>query len=158
MRNKLIKLLRSFEKEGGFQNLYADGFGKEQCDYEVEEHLDFPNYRVVISRYNRKYPLPKYRGLSPSVSGGSIKAELKRMEMDGLLMISTQKAVKYAYIDNKNPDPDYDEGFMFTSESIILTTKGKSKLRYVIYKATENPIPIVFSLIATIISIISLFL
>lgn len=157
MRNKLIKLLRDIEIEGGFLNKYSDSFGEPQSDYEVEEYLDFPNYRLIIKRYNEEYQLPKHNKLQPLILDNSIKSEIKRMEMDGLIMISTQKAIKYAY-SNNNYGPDYDEGSSFDTESIILTTKGKSGFRYFMYKATENPVTTIMSLVAIIISIIALFL
>ena len=86
MRSKLIKLLRCLEEESGFYNKYADSFGEPQCDYEVKEYIDFPNYWLVVRRYNEKYPLPKHNGLQPITLDNGIKAELKRMEMDGLIM------------------------------------------------------------------------
>jgi hypothetical protein len=79
------------------------------------------------------------------------------MEMDGLIMIGTQKAIKYAHTNNRC-GPDYNEGISFTSESIVLTTKGKSGLRYFIHKATENPVTTGISFVAIVISVISLFL
>lgn len=155
MRNKLIKLLRNLEKESMYENNYADGFGEEQQDYEVKEHLKFPNYRLIIKRYHNEYPLSKkYSGQVPE---NKIRSELKRMEMDDLLMISTQEAIKYAYTDNQY-EPDYNEGLVFTSESIILTTRGKSQYRYAMYKAKENPIAIIISIIALAVSIIPRFL
>jgi len=157
MRENLIKLLRQLEEESGFQNSYADSFGEPQCDYEVKEHLDFPNYRLVTRRYNEKYPLAKYKGQTPVVPSSSIRAELKRMEMDGLLMISTQEAIKYAQANSKC-GPDYDEGVSFTSESIILTTKGKSDWRYFLEDAKKNPFATLLSIAAIIISMIALFL
>jgi hypothetical protein len=157
VRNKLAKLLRTLEEESGFENKYADNFGEPQCDYEVQEYIDFPNYRLVVERYNEKYPLPKHNGQQPIVLDSSIKSELKRMEMDGLIMIGTQQATKYAYTDNRC-GPDYDEGTSFTSESIVLTTKGKNSLRYFIHKATENPVTTIMSFTAIVISLIALFL
>ncbi len=157
MRSKLIKLLRCLEEESGFYNKYADSFGEPQCDYEVKEYIDFPNYRLVVRRYNEKYPLPKHNGLQPITLDNGIKAELKRMEMDGLIMIGNQRATKYAYANN-NRGPDYDDGTSFTTESIVLTTKGKSGWRYFIHKATENPVTTTMSIIAIVISLISLLL
>ncbi|MDP3057177.1 MAG: hypothetical protein Q8N37_01475 [bacterium] len=157
MRENLIKLLRHFEEESGFQNSYADNFGDLLCDYSVEEYLDFPNYRLITRRYNEKYPLLKHRGQTPVILSNSIRAELKRMEMDGFLMISTQEAIKYAYADSKY-GPDYDEGVSFTSESIILTTKGKSGWIYFLEDAKKNPFATLLSIAAIIISIFALFL
>ena len=145
------------EDESGLKNTYADYFGEHQCDYTVEEYIDFPNYRLVVRRYNEKYPLPTHEGQQPVVLDSSIKAELKRMEMDGLVIIDKQNAVKYAHTDSKC-GPDYDEGANFISESIVLTTKGKSGWRYFVHKATENPITTVLSSVAIVISIIALFL
>ena len=156
MRNKLIKLLRCLENESGYENKYADQIGEHQCDYEVQEYINFPNYRLIIRRYNEMYPLPKYHGQQPMTPSNGINAELKRMEMDGLLMTGTQSAVKNAYTGSKC-GPDYDD-VVFTSESVVLTTKGKSGWRYILYKANENPITLTFTLTAVTISIIGLFL
>lgn len=155
MRNKLVKLLRSLEKESGFENSYSDRLGDEECDYSVTEYLDFPNYRVVIGRFNKKYPLPKNNGLQPIHSSNSIKAELKRMEMDGILDISIQKGTIYAHTES-SCGPDY-EGTSFETESIILTTRGKSSWQYFVHEAMKNPLSTLLSIVALIISIIALF-
>ena len=155
MRHKLIKLLRDLEKESSFRNSYADELGQPEYDYEIVENMDFPNYRLIIRRYEKKYPLPRHKGQQPVRAENSIKGELKRMQMDGLLIVDTQNAVKYAY---DKQGPDYDEGVTFVSESIILTTKGKSNWRYILYEATKNLITTIMSLIAIAISIIAIFL
>lgn len=155
MRGKLIKLLRKLEEESGLNNTYSDFIGEYQCDYQVEEHLDFPNYRLVVRRYNEEYPLPKHKGQQPIYLESSIKAELKRMEIDGLVMINQQDAVKYAYTQG-NKGPDFDEGNSFVTESIVLTTKGKNGWRYFLHKATENPLTTLLSIVALLVSIAAL--
>lgn len=157
MRNKLIKLLRNLEEESGFENKYADSIGNPECDYEIQEYIDFPNYRLVTRRYNEMFSLPKHGNQQPIVLDSGIKAELKRMEMDGLIMIGIQTGTKYAYTKDGR-FPDYDEGTSFDLESIVLTTKGKSGFKYFMYKATENPLTTLMSLAAIIISIVALFL
>ena len=157
MRNKLIKLLRCLEEESGFKNEYTEFFEQYGCDYSIEEYLDFPDYKFVIKRFNDKHSITKENGLISPISSNSIRAEIKRMEADGLVMIGTQEGIKYATTAT-NQGPDFDEGAKFTIESIVLTTKGKSSWRYFIHKATENPITTVLSSTAIIISIISLFL
>ncbi|MDO8518126.1 MAG: hypothetical protein Q7S26_02445 [bacterium] len=152
MRNNLIQLLRAFDRESIFENEYNDSFGDEHYDYSVEEHIGFPNYRTIDRLYVARY-LNHLKSVAPS---NSIKAELKRMEADGLVMIGTQKGVKYSYAgDGKGFD--YDEGVSFTTESIVLTTKGQSGWRYFLYQAKENPFNVVaigISVIALIVSVV----
>src|SRR3989338_6463370 len=126
MRNRLIKLLRRLEEVSGFQNKYPDSFGEPQCDYDVEEHINLPNYRLIRRLYDEEYLPPMRHGstvIELTTPENGIMAELKRMERDDLIIIGTQQATKYAYTNNTN-EPDYDEGFVATSESIVLTTKG----------------------------------
>lgn len=154
MRNKLIKLLRKLDNESYFKNEYKDTLGYALYNYEITEHIIYPNYRLVEKRYNDAYPLPKHKGQQPVTLSGYINSELKRMEMDGLIMIGIQIVTKSAYAIN-GVGPDYDDESSNT-ESIILTTKGKSGFRYFMYKVTENPVTIVLSVLAIIISVISL--
>lgn len=147
-RNKLIKLLRGLEREDGFRNEYSEFVENYQCEYFLDERLDFPDYRYIIKRF-------KDENTSSLVSGNSIKAELKRMETDGLVMIGAQEGKRYV---SSDVGPDDDEGSKFTSESVVLTTKGKSAWLYFLHEATENPITTILSLTAIVISIIALFL
>ena len=150
MRKKIIKLLRLLEQESCFKNEYGDRLMRGEM-YSVEEFLDFPDYRLIIKRFNDKYVVTKENGLISPTSSSSIRAELKRMEADGLVMISVQEGVKFAKnLDGKGPDYN-DE--IFTSESVVLTTKGKSWWGYLLHKFTENPISLILSIIAIIISV-----
>jgi len=153
MRNKLIKILRGLEEESGFKNKYSDYFEEFQCDYSIEEFLDFPDFRFVMKRFNDKHYITKDNGLIFPISSNSINAELKRMEADGLIMIGVQKGMRCATTAGNGPDNDGSE---FTSESIVLTTKGKSEWKYFWYKATENPVTTILSTGAVVISIIAL--
>ncbi len=157
MRTKLVKLLRKLEQESGFKNEYSEYFEEYQCDYSVEEYLDFPSYKFVIKRFNNEYSVVRENGLVSLTPSNSITAELKRMEADGLLMIGAQEGIKYAHTAS-NQGPDFDDGTKFTCESIVLTTKGKSGWRYFVHKATENPVTTTLSLLAIVISVIALFL
>lgn len=148
MRGKLIKLLRNLENENGIQNDYCDYLEEYQCDYSIEEYLEFPNYKFIITKFwNKYYP----------ASESKIKEEIRRMQLDNLVSIDTQEGTKIAYANSKDA-PDFDEGFKFTTERILLTTKGKSNWKYFWYKATDNPVTTILSLIAIIISVISLIL
>jgi len=147
MRKKLLKLLRDVENDNGFENKYKELWEEYACDYFVEEYLDFPNYRFIIKKVNDDNVV-KSRGVRIPFSDGGIKAELKRMESDGLVMISIQKGIGNA---NGTNGPD-SENHVINTESIILTTKGKSKWRYFLHQVSENP----FALAALIISLISL--
>lgn len=156
MKGKIIKLLRDFETRSGFINKYVDFDHTYQCDYSIEEYVDFPNYRTVITGFNEIYVVTNENGLIVPFSSNSIRAELKRMETEGLIMIGVQEGRKYATTDDVSA-PDFDEGTNFTSESIILTTKGKNRWDYFIYKATEeNPISTLISLFALVISVVAL--
>jgi len=154
MRNNLIKLLRKTECESCFENIFHDRIGFSECDYEVMEHMTYPNYSVITKRYNEIYPLPKDKGLQPITLSGYINSELKRMEMDGIIMIGIQRASKSAQTSNKC-GPDHEE-IVFKTESVILTTKGKSNFKYLIYKAADNPVVTIISFLALVVSVIAL--
>ncbi len=150
MRAMLIKLLREVERYSSFENEYHDAVGTEEYDYLVEEHVDFPNYRSIDSLFVRKY-LFTNRNATPAAPSKLIQAELKRMVADGIVLIGTQEGVKYPHTTNSK-SPNYDEGIVFTTESVVLTTKGRSSMQYLFYQVIENP----FSVMAIIISLISL--
>lgn len=145
MRKELLELLRELEEKEYYKNEYLDDEGSSLGEYSVEESLQFPNYRHIVEEFRKKRSTRD--SLAP-ISSNSVKAELKRMEADELLIIDTQDGVKY--IEDCN-------GTKFTSESIILTTKGKNKWRYLFHKITENPVSTGLSIVAIIISIIALF-
>lgn len=157
MRDKLIELLRNLENESGFKNEYTEYFESYNSNYFIDERIDFPNYKLIIDRFNNQYINKKEdSGLVISFPINSIMSELKRMESDGLIMIGVQEGVKYA-TSSDNKGPNFDEGTKFTCESIILTTQGKSARGYFIHKITENPVTTALSVVAVIISLIALF-
>jgi len=150
MRNKILELLRNLEKECLYKNEYDDFNEQFNCDYKVEEILHFPNFRFVFDKYNQLHSPNEL-----SIPSNSIKSELKRMELDGLVTIDTQIGIKNATTES-NLEPDYDENNEFTTESIILTTMGKSKWKYYYHKMIENPFTVLIAITSLIISIISL--
>lgn len=156
MRGKLLKLLRELELESGKKNGYFEYVEYFDSEYWVEEYLDFPNYGLVANLYDEKYPVYLDDGDTLVSSKHAVKAELKRMEADGLVMIGTQKGFKNMNASHRHA-PDH-ESVKFETECLVLTTKGKSVWRYFLHKATDNPVATGLSLIAIIISIISLFI
>ena len=181
MRTKILKLLREIEKNGLKDNLQISSMGyglgphssSEECeeyyrdlerdillrnDYEkplygndvnqeVREFMAFPNYRFIIKKLTDINPL--------QLSGNSIRAELKRMELDGLIAINIQKSQEYDIIQ----DGDFSIHLRGTArevdtESVVLTTKGKSKLGYFLYQAEEQR----FAVWALFISFVSLII
>ncbi len=158
MRTNLIKLLRGLEQESGFENEYSEYDEKIMCDYSIKEHIGIPNYRTIIRQYNEVYPMVTESGLVSLAAENGIKSELKRMEADGLIMIGTQEGRRFATAQGFGPDFNEGGGLKFTTEGIVLTTKGKSPWRYFIHKAMENPVTTTVSFLAIIISIIALFL
>lgn len=151
MRKKLTKLLRGMENDSGFRNEYSEFNESYQCDYSVDEYLDFPDYKFVIKKYNNKHSTTNKNGVIHLIPANNITAELKRMELDKLIIIGVQDGIKNATTASRNA-PNFDENMNFTSESIVLTTKGKSRWKYFWYQATENP----FAFIALFISFLSL--
>jgi len=179
MREKLLKLLRDKEKEQSFKKEFKsfsevcspDADEEEfreycksndrnnllQYDYEslieedeayhtVRAFLAFPNYGYILKNLN-----------DSNYSEGIIRTELRRMESDGLVIIGNQKVQEYILIQDGSFEYHLGTNWILDTESIILTTKGISKWRYFIHKATENPIATITSVVAIIISIIALF-
>jgi hypothetical protein len=154
MRKKLIKLLRQLEQESGYKNEYNELDEHFGCVYNITECLNFPDYSFIIKKYYEKYPIVK-NDTTNKISRSSIMAELRRMEADEFVMIGVQKGTKYATTESTQ-GPDFDEGTECTSESIVLTTKGKSEWEYLKSEATKNPVATILSIIAVIISVFAL--
>lgn len=154
MRTKLIKLLRKLESESAFHNEYFEYSERYNCDYKHDEYIDLPNYKAVTGKYNELYKVTRKQVIIPTAES-NIRAELTRMEADGLIMISIQDAKYFAVPVPGAAGPD-EEGDG-KSESIILTTKGKSQWRYFWYKAWDNPVTTVLSIVAVCISLYGLF-
>lgn len=154
MRKKLLKLLRQLETESGFKSEYTDTDEGLDCDFAVEEYLDFPDFRFVIKRFNQENVVMRDGVIVPYTTN-SIRGELKRMEADGLLMIGTQEGLRWATpIRGSGPDI---ENSAFTTESIVLTTQGKNGWQYFIHEMFENPFTSIPAVIAIAISMIALF-
>ncbi len=154
MRNRLIKLLKELEGSKISRSEYLFEIPEEYQSIS-EDPLVFPDYGFIIKKYDDKYPVYSPDGIFELSWKNEIMFELKRMELDGLIVIGTQKT--FPVIETKNGSSfSYDVTEELT-ESIVLTTKGKSGWEYFKNKATENPVTLILSLIAIIISIISLF-
>lgn len=180
MRKELLKLLEDIEKGSGVKTevhdyIYGPDSSEEEYleyyrnvdrnkllkyDYEkffeenenycmVRAFLIFPNYGFIVKELSDYIEKNKMRN---SISESSIKAELKRMESDGLVMIGTQTIQEYTYVVDGSFNHVLGKGWTTKTESIILTTLGRSKWRYFWHKTTENP----FAVIAILISLASL--
>lgn len=143
MRKEILELLIETENKNEFKlkNNWQEYFESENGGYNITEYIDFPNYKYITQN------LEKYK-FGPN----AVKAELKRMEKDGLLSIEIQDSRRYAerLIDLHGiPEMDGND----KTECIILTTRGKNKWEYFLYKMTENPVAL-FSLILSIFAVI----
>lgn len=154
MRNKIIKLLRKLEQENSYESKYIDYVEQYNSEYDVVENLDFPNYKYIINQFNDKHSTKDKNGVIILTAENSIKAELKRMEIDGLISINIQEGIRNAYTKGEGPDSDYND--TFNTESIILTTIGKSKFKYYWHELTKNPFTIIIAITSLIISIVAL--
>lgn len=189
MRKQILKLLRSIEEQNTFKNInhtiyefdaenstyeefleYQQNKNQEHLlkfDYEkhsedkgyssVRSFLHFPNYRFLINEFNIEYK----KGIQipqPYITRLLI-AELKRMEADKLIMISTQEILEYIFETNGDFSINLiGRGWKSNTECITLTTKGKSYYKYVLENAFENPIPTVISIISLVISIVPIII
>lgn len=153
-----IEFLKEVDRDNLLKSEYTQYDEEYQCDYSVEEYLDFPDYRFIIKQFNNKYLVSKNGQPSPTFSSQGILAELKRMELDGLIDIGTQDGVLYAVTESRK-GPDFDEGTKVARKSIILTTKGKSDLEYLRYQLKEQRFAVwalVLSFISILISLLAL--
>ncbi len=156
MRQRIISLLKDLEYEKELLNVtytyedYETGNG-ECC---VEELLTFPNYQLIFDKYYDRY-LQTYIGSKSIVPRNNILAELQRMESDGLVMVRIQECEKVFSPDVIDFRPEKRENFK--TESIVLTTRGKSKWGYSLHKAWENPISTGIAISALLVSIIALW-
>jgi hypothetical protein len=149
MRRKLLKILRGLEKDDGFRSTRLEYDENYACDFLFDDYYDFPNYKFLIKKFNDDYPSKSKSGVVIQSAANGIKAELRRMELDGLVMIGEQKGVSQV---SSKTGPDFDNVDV-KSESVILTTIGRSVWKYYAYEAIKSPL----SWVAIIISLIALF-
>jgi hypothetical protein len=146
MRKKILKLLRETEKESSLTNTWQEYYESEDGNYKITECIDFPNYRYVAQTLDNK-----------GLHFNAVKSELKRMEKDGLVSIDIQDGYQYAErLDDLRGLPEM-EGEKKT-ESVILTTKGKSGWKYFVYQTVENRIAFLSLIISVIAVLISIYL
>lgn len=158
MRKKIVNLLRLWEPQnGGYENQYSEYSSDYGCEYDVVEFLDYPNYQTIVKNLQKQYTFSEDDQAIFSFRSEVI-AELKRMEVDQLILIETQKGHKTATTTSTRYPNFDDQMYEFTTESIILTTKGKSTWKYFLQKAKDNPVNLILSIIAIIISVISLII
>lgn len=154
MRKKLLTLLRELESQSGFRNEYTNLDDSLDCTYTMDEYINFPDFRFLLKHLNERNVVTR-DGIIIPFSTNSVTAELRRMEADGLIMIGTQTGIRYGSVFAGN-GPEI-ENAAFTTESVVLSTQGKSRWRYFEHKFWENPVAATLSLIAIAISIITLF-
>ena len=124
MRKEILKLLIETETKNQFKlkNNWQEYFESENGGYSVIEYVDFPNYRYIIQSLEKNKFGPN-----------AVKAEIRRMEKDGLLSIEIQDNEQCAerLIDSHGvPEMNGNN----KTECIILTTRGKNKWKYFLYK------------------------
>jgi hypothetical protein len=130
MRRKLIKILKGIEtSEVVIKNIYSKYSEVNQCFYNIEEVVEMPNYRYLFDQYKKELE-KESEDTKGIVSENALRAELRRMEADGLIMIGIQDAHKNMYPVEDFAGPEYEDNPSYTVESIILTTRGKSRLGY----------------------------
>lgn len=153
-----IEFLKEVDRDNLLKNEYTQYNEEYECDYSVEEYLDFPNYRFIIKQFNNKYAVSKNDQPAPTFSDQGISAELKRMELDGYIDIGIQEGVLYATSESRR-GTNFNKGTKVTRKSIVLTTKGKSRLEYLLYQLEEQRfavVAVVFSFISILISLFDL--
>lgn len=106
-RNKLLKYVSDVNDE---ENGY----------YDVATYIHIPNSQYILEQKSRE-----------GVSEGLVRAELRRMESDGLIIIGEQKAQRFV-IENRGDLSWFTrgEGWNIDTDSIVLTTKGKNPVKY----------------------------
>lgn len=143
---EIMEYYRDLERNKLIQNDCEKYSGEEESYYMAREFLVFPNYRFIIGKIDD--------GVTPE---NSVRAELKRMESDNLIMIETQIAhMQVVDIDSSFGVRFYGKSWEVNTESIILTTKGRNKLEYLKHELFENPITKIISITALIVSVIAL--
>lgn len=150
--------LKEVDRDNLLKNEYTQFDEEYQCEYSVEEYLDFPDYRFVIKKINDLSSVDTGSKPPNIFPGRGIMAELKRMEIDGLVNIGTQEGMLYATTESRM-GPNFDEGTKVDRKSIILTTKGKSERGYLLYQLEEQRFAVwalIFSFISIIISLLAL--
>lgn len=132
------------EERNRFLKYITDLVDEDRGHYEVISYVSTPNIYFL-----------KDKLCDERTHEGLLRAELKRMESDRLILIGEQKAQQFV-IDSRGDFSRYTrgDGWFIDTDSIVLTTKGKSKLRYFLYQIQEQSL----AAIAIVISIASLII
>lgn len=156
-RNALLHYDRQISID---KNIYIeyDNIEIDKGWYEVRSFLSFPNYEYLTFRLTEDNN-PENDTIFNTSLENKIRTEIYRMKLDNLVTIGEQ-SVKDCIIKNSTnskPQITLDPIRTTNTESITLTTKGLNKWGYFKQKAAENPITTITSIVALIISLISLF-
>lgn len=106
----------------------SDARDDEHGHYVVITYITSPNSNFLLDTLSDE-----------NVNAGLLYAEIERMKFDGLILTGTQKAQKFV-LDNRG-DFSYftrGEGWFEETDSIILTTKGKSSTGFLLYQLEEH--------------------
>lgn len=106
-RNKLLKYI-------------SDAHDEKNGYYDVVTYIHIPNTQYLL----------KHKSIE-SASEGFIRAELRRMESDGLIIIGEQKAQRFV-IESRGDFSWFTRGngWVIDTDSIVLTTKGKNPIKH----------------------------
>lgn len=177
MRNKIIKILRYFEtgklNRDKFQtSRYGsmddpDNWHYEDCLNIQKEKvrnrlLKYPLYNLSHDEglYNVlayvKIPDTDYVLYEMDIVSeqeGHVRSELVRMERDGLIFVGKQTGQKFVLeVRGEFSNNTQGDGWDFETDSIVLTTKGKSSAGYLWHQVQEQP----FAFVAICVSLLSL--
>jgi len=160
MRNKLIKLLQDVERrqdDNGRSIKFKEFI--EFCDGDFEHtsySIERPNYNYLLQEINtHEGANTKKIGGDCNYSKNAIVSELRRMQADGLVFIDTQTML----VENLTQPQEYVcTRHTEETQAITLTTRGKNRFRYALHQATENPVTLLLSIVAILISLIGFFI
>jgi hypothetical protein len=101
---------------------------EENGHYEVITYIAIPNTDFLLETLSNE-----------NVNIGLLRGELERMKKDGLILIGSQRAQQFV-LGSRGDFSHFTrgEGWFVETDSIILTTKGKSSTDFLLYQLEEH--------------------
>jgi len=139
-----------YKRDHLLTNDYDTFLEETESNATIRQYLDFPNFSYIVRKIETIYENQENKKL---LVEGLVLSNLKRMEKDGLILVSTQNIREYVIGYNSDFTVRiFGEGWNTQTECVVLTTKGKNQLDYLLYQIEEQK----FAVAALILSLVSL--
>ena len=122
-----------------------------QSNITIRQYIKLPNFAYLINQVESSYSELDRKPYIASL----VLSEFKRMETDGLIVIGTQSAQEFVIEDGTVKT--FGDGWDAETESVVLTTRGKSWQEYFLNQIKEQWVAVAALILSFIAIIISLY-